>query len=100
MLMQAATRKKLMYPAGSPRDGEGGLTGTQVERDKENQMETLWMVTPSFTPSITGFFFSLSKNKFTSLYFLGGVVTAGGNDGGLIRGGCLKSDCGFYQSWI
>lgn len=44
--------------AGAPRweavEGmRGGLTGTQVERDKGNQTETLRMVTPSPAPSVT-----------------------------------------------
>lgn len=36
----------------------GGLTGTQVERDEENQTETPWMVTPSLAPSSTLLFLS------------------------------------------
>lgn len=45
--MQLAIQKEPVYPAGS-RGMRGGLTGTQVERDEENQM-----VTPSLPPSLT-----------------------------------------------
>lgn len=47
----AAIQKGPLRPAGSLRD-EGGLSGTQVERDEENQTGTLWTVTPSLSPFI------------------------------------------------
>lgn len=50
--MQLAIQKEPVYPAGS-RGMRGGLTGTQVERDEENQTETPRMVTPSLPPSLT-----------------------------------------------
>lgn len=50
-LMRLAIQKETLDPAGS-RGMRGGLTGTQVERDEENQMETPRMVAPSPTPSV------------------------------------------------
>lgn len=52
-LMQLAIQKEPAYPAGRPgREMRGGLTGTQVERDEENQTETLRTVAPSPAPSV------------------------------------------------
>lgn len=52
-LMQLAIQKEPAYPAGRPgREMRGGLAGTQVERDEENQTETLQTVAPSPAPSV------------------------------------------------
>lgn len=52
-LMQLAIQKEPPYPAGRPgREMRGGLTGTQVERDEENQKETPRTVAPSPAPSV------------------------------------------------
>lgn len=61
-LMQVAIQEEPARPAGRRVEGmRGGLTGTQVERDKGNQTETLRMVAPSRPPSVT-LSFSLQTN--------------------------------------
>lgn len=96
-LMQLAFQKEPVYPAGS-RGMRGGLTGTQVERDEENQTETLWMVTPSLAPSIT-LFFPLNEQMHCTLCFLDGVVKAAGGDRSFTLGvTCVYvCNCNLYQ---
>lgn len=45
----------------------GGLTGTQVERDEENQTETPWMVTPSLLRHPSLFYFSVNNVLYSVL---------------------------------
>lgn len=53
-LMQVAIQEELARPRREAVEGmRGGLTGTQVERDKGNQTETLRMVAPSRAPAVT-----------------------------------------------
>ncbi|PWA16363.1 hypothetical protein CCH79_00004647 [Gambusia affinis] len=63
-------------------------------------METLWTITPSFTPSITfSPFISKEQMYIGALCFLGGVVTAGGSDSGLIQGVMFKLDRVNLLTW-
>lgn len=67
--MQLAIQKEPVYPAGSRRM-RGGLTGTQVERDEENQTEALRMVTPSLAPSIALFFLAVNECTVLNVFWV------------------------------
>lgn len=49
-----------------------------------------WSHPPSLHPSLFFLFFSVREQMYCTLCFLGGVVTAGGNNRGLIQGWLLS----------